>query len=202
MRSIPHWLVAGVLALIAGLTSSCAPRTHINDHLAYAPAPGFHGVETPPGSATVVFLRPDYMPYWSASILDGEKFVTILTHQTYFVYVTTPGTHQFLAHVTRFGPSYIDAELSPGKVYVVAVKWLESGWRGWYQLIPIRPDGEYWGTLPAWLAASKQVQPKPSAIGWFGENRENLLRDQSQRTAPDSRMSKLLPSDGVSTLPR
>ncbi len=171
----------------------------MSPHLDYVGEPGFTS-PTPDGDSTVVvFLRPDDVRVFSASILDGEKFIAILTEQKHFVYSTTPGDHRFMAHVTRHGPSYVDAELAAGKIYFIAVKYLESGIRSWMQLIPIMPDGEYWSELPGWLSQSQLIRPNDSAQRWFEENSVELLSEQENRT-PD-RISQLTANEGVDHAP-
>ena len=180
------------------LATGCVSH-QMSPHLDYVGEPGFTS-PTPDGDSTVVvFLRPDDVRVFSASILDGEKFIAILTEQKHFVYTTTPGDHRFMAHVTRHGPSFVDAELAAGKIYFIAVKYLESGIRVWLQLIPITPDGEYWSELSEWLSQSQLVRPNDSAQRWFEENRVELLSEQENRNT--DRISQLTANQGVDHAP-
>ena len=75
------------------LLTGCVQH-HANPHLDYRSEPGLIIPKLDNNSAILVFLRPENT-HFSASILDGDKFVTILTDQSHFVYETTPGTHKF-----------------------------------------------------------------------------------------------------------
>lgn len=182
------------------LTAIGCMRYDLSDKLDYAAKPGFVPPPPSPSGSTVIFFRPDDIRALAASILDGEAFVTILTAQTHYAYVTAPGKHRFMAHVTRYGPSYVDADLAAGKTYFVAVKSLESGFRVWIQMIPITPNDQYWTNLPEWLAKSKLVHPNAEAFAWFERHRGELMSEQSIRPE-DARITQLSPDAGVDHAP-
>lgn len=193
------WITIGILFLVAISYLSCSP-VYISPHLDYASQPGLQQNLTPsPNSSVIIIVRPEEIPF-SASVFDGDRFLTILTAKTHFVYITEPGVHHIMAHVTRHGPSYIDAELAPGKIYFVAIKWLESGIRGWIELIPITPNDNYWGRIPHWLSQSREVKPNASAIDWLAAHRADIIREQGARTSK-LRSHQVLARDGVDRAP-
>jgi hypothetical protein len=186
-----------VLLLLALTFPSCA---RISPHLDYAPERGLQQVHPPSAdSAVIIIVRPDdiYTRYVTASVLDGDRFLTLLTQLTHFVYVTKPGVHHLMAHVSSPRPSYIDAELAPGKIYFAVIKWQD---KGEMELIPITPNDEYWVQVPQWLSKSKAVQPNASAFAWFEAHRAELLQEQGARKS-DSTSHQLLASDGVDRIP-
>jgi len=171
-------LVAGCLLAISALCASSCIAPHVSPYLDYAPQPGFtpsYAVSV--NRSTVVFLRPDDIRALSALLFDGDKFLTILTELTYFVYQTTPGKHTFASRVTGRGLSFMDAEIAPGKVYFAAVKYGEGN-NAWFELVPIVPDTQYWKELPEWLRQSKEVRPNSAGFKWFEARRSAVLAQQ------------------------
>ncbi len=197
---IPRNILAAMAILIIGVQLSACYKVHNSEHLNYAAKAGLTPITTlSPESAYVVFLRP-VLPFYTATVLDGDKFLTMLTNNTHFVYKTTPGTHHFMGYVTRFGPSFIDAELEGGKIYFAAVLIQEGTFKSWLQLLPVVPGDEYWPLLSEWLPTSKSVQPNSSGINWFGSNKSELLQASSSRNQ-DSRIRVIRKSDGVDRIP-
>jgi hypothetical protein len=189
----PHYFVL----LVAGLSSSCISH-HVSPYLDYAPQPGFTGVVSS-NTSIVIFSRPDDIRALSALLFDGEKFLTIMTELTYFVYETSPGSHHFVLRIGRGRLSFMDAELAPQKIYFAAVKYAEAN-TAWFELVPIVPNTDYWKDLPQWLSQSKEVRPNTLAFKWYDSRRSALLAEQDANEAK-ARRHQMVETYGVDRAP-
>lgn len=194
-RMLPRAVV-----IFAAVSSNSCVSQRVSPYLDYAERPGFsQSLTVASGSSTVVFARPDDIRALSALLFDGDRFLTILTELTYFIYETIPGSHKFVSRVTGRGLSFMDAELAPNKIYFAAVKYGEGN--AWFELIPIIPNSDYWRDLPLWLQQSRAVRPNDSAFKWFEERRAALLKEQDANETK-ARRHGMLEEYGVGRIPQ
>lgn len=193
-------LATSIVLFMAFHFSACAKIGHISPHLNYAVKEGLTQTLDPsPDSAYLVLLRPERQ-YGTATILDGDKFVTMLTNNTHFIYKTNPGPHHFMGYMTRSGPSLVDAELEAGKIYFAAIKLQEGALTSWYELLPIVPGSEFWPKISHWLSESKEVRPNASGSDWFEVNKDELYQSRVSRNQA-SRNHVIKRSSGVDRIP-
>lgn len=191
-------IAIGVVALLAVACVNMILRPQQSQYLEYAATPGIDLGDVSPDESVVVFLRPEDVRVRTTTVLDGDELVTILTERTFFVYRTTAGPHAFMGWMAG-GASFVDAELAPGRIYVIAFL-AHSDTVPVFLLKPIVPEGDLWTHLGDGFATSKEVTLRPEASDWFAEHRDELSTRRETRS--DAwRIRKLAASSGASTLP-
>ena len=197
-----------VLLGIVGCTPD-VKRTRVTPYLDYpagysVDAPravaGLRIEEVPNDKAVVVFFRDD-QDAWnlSASILDNGAPVSVLMAYTHVVYQTQPGAHRFAGMCTGNRAAVIDAELSPGKVYIVGFRVSGVMLMSW-RFQAITPESAEWSRLPAFFAESVQVHPNPAGAAWFASKLPELTRraDQVLADGDEKTRAPIPASAGVS----
>lgn len=96
-------------------------------------------IKTPEADyALVTFVRSSVMAFGvKATIWDRETLIGELTPRNYIQYKATPGTHLFLAKSESW--SYLKANLSPGKHYIVTAAVYPGGNSARIELEPALP---------------------------------------------------------------
>ncbi len=96
-------------------------------------------IKTPAADyALVTFVRSSVMAFGvKAKLWDGEKLIGELTPRKMIQYKAEPGTHLFLAKSEHW--SYLKANLSPGKHYIVVTEVVPGGNSAQINLVPALP---------------------------------------------------------------
>lgn len=197
--------------LLLGLVgcASDVKRTRVSSYLDYpagyststpSRVAGLRIEEVPNDKAVVVFFRDDQEAWnLSASLLDNRAPVSVLMAYTHLVYETQPGAHRFAGMCTGNRAAVIDAELDPGKVYIIGFK-VGGGFLMSWRFQAVTPESPEWSRLPAFFAESVQVHPNPAGDEWFASKLPELTRRADEVLADgDGRAKATIPgSAGVS----
>ena len=114
-----------------------------------------------PGKANVIFIRPGHFAYqFHFDMHDGGILIGRSSSSEYFAYECDPGHHVFSTSMENL--AYLDADLSPGRIYYVRVRAKEGMWVSprvkMMPLYPGCPDID-WAKLPEIVAGLERTAP-------------------------------------------
>jgi len=132
-------------------------------------------ITTPPeGKAIVTFVRPTmFGGAIQFGLWDADKFVGVLSAQSYVQYATQPGEHIFMARAENW--SYVKANLEAGKEYYIIGKVFPGVWKARVALAPIKKadfakPGET-EKVAKWLRELRPTAPVESLVESYSSPR-------------------------------
>ncbi len=192
-----------LLALFALLLSLATGCTATSDYMRPTLAP--LDAPPPPGTATVVFVRPSG---WASSVLmtimdDQGRFIGDSTAESCFVTPVPAGKHLFIGWAEN--TAALQADLAPGRVYFVEVSSRLGWWTARVQLLAITPHSEKWGKLKDWVSECDKFRPDEAGGQAYLTSRRDAAAEHVRRgkeklsdyDAEDLEERTLRPDDGV-----
>ena len=172
----------------------------------------------PPGSATVVFVRPSSYgttvlmgllnPAPRITVLDEQgRFIGDATADSCFVAPVPAGKHLFVGWAEN--TAALQADLAPGRVYFVEVSprigWLTAR----VQLLAITPQNKRWKDLEEWVSDCDKFRPDEAGGQAYLNGRRDDATERIRRAkaaladydTEELRERTLLPADGVEPTP-
>ncbi len=130
--------------------------------------------------ALVTFLRPSsFGGAIQFGIWDGDRFVGVLSANSYIQYLTEPGEHLFLARAENW--SYLKADLEGGRSYFVLGRVFPGFWKARVAYDPIgREDDTKDEKLAEWLKDLKPTEVIPAKREEYVTPRLEQVREAMQ----------------------
>lgn len=204
-RDKGHW--AGLWALFALLLLVSTGCTATSDYMRPTLVP--LDAPPPPGTASVVFVRPSG---WASSVVmtimdDQGRFIGDSTAGSCFATPVPAGKHLFIGWAEN--TAALQAELSPGQVYFVEVSSRLGWWSARVQLLAITPHSDQWSKLKDWVSDCDKFRPDEAGGQAYLAHRheaaaEHVRRGKEKLTeydAEDLGERTLMPADGVAPTP-
>lgn len=201
-------IVILVMMLCSFFCSSCVltvPR-NVNENI--------RGIVPEPSKdlATVVFLRPSGLGGKRPLIVyEDNQMIGAVGGANYFSYNTKPGQKTFCAIASPFGieadqhASFLRANLEPGKIYYVWVRFIANPSHLYTEIRPIRVGDSTWQNLQGWLYNCRQTELTKESYVWT-ESKAKWIHEIREKyykhwiTIKDDRDSAVIhPEDGVLT---
>jgi len=166
-----------VAAIVVATASTGCAATSEHMHPATSPAP----VAAPPGSATVVFVRPSgYASGIKTTILDEHgTFLGDSLPESQFSVAVPAGKHLFVSWAENTGA--LQADLAAGKTYYVEVAPRMGAFSARVHLLAITPRSKSWEKLPEWLRESRPYVPDPGSGQAYLATRQDDVKERLRR---------------------
>ncbi len=193
-----------LVALLLALTTGCAATSdYMRPTLVPLDAP------PPPGTASVVFIRPSG---WASSVLmtimdDQGRFIGDSTAGSCFATPVPAGKHLFIGWAEN--TAALQADLAPGRVYFVEVSSRLGWWSARVQLLAITPHSKQWAKLKDWVSDCDKFRPDEGGGQAYLNGRRDAAAEHVRRgkekftdyDAEDLAERTLIPADGVEPTP-
>jgi hypothetical protein len=149
--------------------------------------------------ALVRFMRPSGLgAAISFNVFDGSRILGNSVAKSQFDYLTEPGHHVFMA--TAENKAFMEADLTPGKVYYVLLRVYPGAWRARVAFVPVTRGSEYWDTVFQYDKELQRLEPdEPKLQAWEDANREKIqeiVAAYESESKEKREWPRLMPEDG------
>ena len=146
--------------------------------------------------AMVTFLRPTiFGGAIQFGIWDGDKFVGVLSANSYIQYMTSPGQHYFLGRAENW--SCIRANLEAGKRYYILGRVFPGIWKARIAFDPIRSEDQPQSQVDEWMNRLAPMSVDESKRNDYVQPRIEQVRKRVREFESGNGICEIMcPSDG------